>query len=35
MIFFDMWTGHLVGKAMRTIPKEDFELIKKKGEKEL
>lgn len=22
------WSGHLMGKAMRTIPKEDFELIR-------
>jgi len=21
------WSGHLMGKAMRTIPKDDFELI--------
>ena len=28
-----MWGGHLQGKAMRLIPKEDFELIKKKLEK--
>jgi len=23
----DKWTGHLMGKAMREIPKEDYELI--------
>jgi predicted RNA-binding protein len=22
------WSGHLIGKAMRTIPEEDFELIR-------
>jgi len=26
-------SGHLVGKAMRTIPEEDFELIRKVIEK--
>ena len=29
------WAGHLMGRAMRTIPEEDFELIRNKGEKGL
>ena len=27
------WSGHLMGKAMRTIPQEDFELIGRMMEK--
>ena len=27
------WSGHLMGKAMRPIPEEDFEVMKSAGEK--
>jgi predicted RNA-binding protein len=29
------WSGHLRGKAMTTIPEEDYKLIRNKGEKGL